>query len=204
MKKCIILATMLITSIFLMSITVFTAGCGSHKVVNSFEECVAAGMPVMESYPRQCRAPDGQVFTEVLSDDEQPKPPIVGGDEDEHGCIGTAGYIWCESKQKCLRDWEEDCPENDIENDTEGITTDITELEATAEEYCGQEAVEDVYVCEDYFVVISSMPGTGSTYYNVNGTEIDCPVVALDSMSEECKRLTVESECESDNLCSLE
>jgi len=35
--------------------------------------------------------------------------PIVGGDEDEHGCIGSAGYTWCEEKQKCLREWEEPC-----------------------------------------------------------------------------------------------
>ena len=34
---------------------------------------------------------------------------IVGGDRDEHGCIGSAGYSWCESKQKCLRVWEESC-----------------------------------------------------------------------------------------------
>ena len=34
---------------------------------------------------------------------------IVGGDKDEHGCIGSAGYSWCELKQKCLRSWEESC-----------------------------------------------------------------------------------------------
>ncbi|MDD5433413.1 MAG: DUF5667 domain-containing protein [Candidatus Pacebacteria bacterium] len=34
---------------------------------------------------------------------------IVGGDKDEHGCIGSAGYSWCEAKQKCLRVWEEPC-----------------------------------------------------------------------------------------------
>lgn len=34
---------------------------------------------------------------------------LIGGDRDEHGCIGSAGYTWCESKQKCLRVWEEDC-----------------------------------------------------------------------------------------------
>jgi len=37
------------------------------------------------------------------------KPPVVGGDKDEHGCIGTAGYSWCEAKSKCLRIWEEPC-----------------------------------------------------------------------------------------------
>jgi len=34
---------------------------------------------------------------------------IVGNDKDEHGCIGSAGYSWCEEKQKCLRIWEEPC-----------------------------------------------------------------------------------------------
>ncbi|MFH1443883.1 MAG: hypothetical protein ABIG34_00650 [Candidatus Peregrinibacteria bacterium] len=33
----------------------------------------------------------------------------VGSDRDEHGCIPSAGYQWCEPKQKCLRMWEEAC-----------------------------------------------------------------------------------------------
>lgn len=37
------------------------------------------------------------------------EPPIVGGDKDEHGCIGSAGYQWCANKNKCLRIWEESC-----------------------------------------------------------------------------------------------
>jgi len=73
--------------------------CGDAEV-NNFEECVAAGNPVMESYPQQCRHGD-QVYVEVIE--------TVGGDKDEHGCIGSAGYTWCEAKQKCLRTWEEDC-----------------------------------------------------------------------------------------------
>lgn len=36
---------------------------------------------------------------------------LVGGDQDEHGCIGSAGYTWCPSKEKCLRAWEEYCEE---------------------------------------------------------------------------------------------
>lgn len=35
--------------------------------VNSFAECVAAGYPVGESYPRQCWTPDGQRFIEEVS-----------------------------------------------------------------------------------------------------------------------------------------
>lgn len=49
--------------------------------------------------------------TEVPSQDEKeaPEEQLVGADRDEHGCIGSAGYTWCESKQKCLREWEEPC-----------------------------------------------------------------------------------------------
>lgn len=34
------------------------------------------------------------------------QPMIVGGDRDAHGCIGSAGYAWCESTQQCERPWE--------------------------------------------------------------------------------------------------
>lgn len=38
----------------------------SIKSANSFEECVKAGDPIMESYPRQCRTQDGKNFTEII------------------------------------------------------------------------------------------------------------------------------------------
>ena len=38
-----------------------------------------------------------------------PTETLLGRDRDEHGCIPSAGYSWCESKQKCLRQWEEKC-----------------------------------------------------------------------------------------------
>jgi hypothetical protein len=47
---------------------------------------------------------------------------IVGGDADEHGCLGSAGYLWCEQKQKCLRVFEEFCP-----SETEDLVANIKE-----------------------------------------------------------------------------
>ncbi|MDP3995669.1 MAG: Gmad2 immunoglobulin-like domain-containing protein [bacterium] len=41
-------------------------GPSEKETVDSFEECVAAGYPVMESYPRQCRIPDGENFIEDI------------------------------------------------------------------------------------------------------------------------------------------
>lgn len=34
------------------------------ETVDSFEECVGAGFPVLESSPRQCRTPSNRTFTE--------------------------------------------------------------------------------------------------------------------------------------------
>ena len=41
-------------------------GTACMKVIGRFEECVAAGYPVMESYPRQCRVPGGLAFVETV------------------------------------------------------------------------------------------------------------------------------------------
>jgi hypothetical protein len=39
--------------------------------VESFEDCLKAGYPVMESFPRQCRTPDGRTYAEEIT------PPIT-------------------------------------------------------------------------------------------------------------------------------
>lgn len=43
-----------------------------EPTVLSFEDCVAAGYAVQESYPRQCATPDGRTYAEEL-----PAPEIV-------------------------------------------------------------------------------------------------------------------------------
>jgi hypothetical protein len=42
--------------------------------VTDFHSCLEAGYPIMESYPAQCRTPDGRLFVEDLS--EQPEVVI--------------------------------------------------------------------------------------------------------------------------------
>lgn len=54
---------------------------------------------------------------------------IVGGDKDEHGCIGSAGYTWCESKKACIRSWETECPETTNTNSCPQLTSPSPELE---------------------------------------------------------------------------
>ena len=50
----------------------------------------------------------------VTTTPTSPTENIVGGDHDAHGCVGTAGYSWCETKQKCLRLWEESCDTSNV------------------------------------------------------------------------------------------
>jgi hypothetical protein len=39
---------------------------GTSTAVTNFQECVDAGNPVMESFPRQCRSENGETFTEDI------------------------------------------------------------------------------------------------------------------------------------------
>ena len=46
-------------------VILFFGGEEESKITN-FEECITAGYPIMESYPRQCRTPDGELFMEEI------------------------------------------------------------------------------------------------------------------------------------------
>lgn len=39
------------------------------STITSFDDCTAAGLPVMDSYPAQCRAPSGQVFVQDIGNE---------------------------------------------------------------------------------------------------------------------------------------
>jgi hypothetical protein len=67
----------------------------------------------------------GQASGGNANQNDKTNNEIIGGDKDEHGCIGSAGYSWCEEKQKCLRTWEEKC---EVENSSSGnIISQISE-----------------------------------------------------------------------------
>lgn len=58
--------------VIILGITVyliFRLGEAPIADINNFEECIFAGNPVLESYPRQCKAPDGRSFTEDIGDE---------------------------------------------------------------------------------------------------------------------------------------
>jgi len=83
------------------------------KKINSFETCSQAGFPILESYPEQCRTPDGRNFVRELTDEEKEKiapPPIDGcknlcGDGicQEIVCLAI-GCPCAETKEICTQD----------------------------------------------------------------------------------------------------
>lgn len=54
-------------TLLLLGLVIVAAGCATQSQITSFAECAAAGNPIMESYPRQCRA-DGRTFVEEIND----------------------------------------------------------------------------------------------------------------------------------------
>jgi glyoxylase-like metal-dependent hydrolase (beta-lactamase superfamily II) len=45
--------------------------CSERLLITTFEECVNAGNPVMESFPRQCRTEDGRHFVEIIDNTQK-------------------------------------------------------------------------------------------------------------------------------------
>ncbi|MBS3104091.1 hypothetical protein J4222_03945 [Candidatus Woesearchaeota archaeon] len=82
------------SKIFLLFIgTLFLiAACTKTQNITSFEECAAAGYPVMESYPRQCRA-NGELFVEEMVE------------------LAWTGFIQCpdEKPEVCTADYRPVC-----------------------------------------------------------------------------------------------
>lgn len=48
------------------------------------------------------------------------KEALVGADKDNHGCIGSAGYLWCAKENQCARPWEL-AKDKQIDNSTEAF-----------------------------------------------------------------------------------
>lgn len=87
---------------------------------------------------------------------------FVGGDRDEHGCIGSAGYSWCEVKQKCLREWEEPCAVNSTAP-TSLPTTIATQIPTVDEKSA---------IIQDVRQALAAEHGTDANSYNITVSKI--------------------------------
>ncbi len=65
-----------------------------------------SGCPSRPPPPTAREPPPAPVERDVAAAPAEPRPVLVGGDRDAHGCIGSAGYSWCAREGRCVRPWE--------------------------------------------------------------------------------------------------
>lgn len=93
-KNIIIAITLIFTCIVLVFSLVMIGDTGKLGVRD--------GVDIVEDGSTEIADKDYKIQT-------PPAEKPIGGERDEHGCLGPAGYTWCEAKQKCLRVWEDPC-----------------------------------------------------------------------------------------------
>lgn len=79
MKK-IIIAVLIILFIFVTAALVFDIGRRDNTQPINFKECSLRGYPISESFPRQCRTPDGKSFSEEVELAEDDKSNLIKAD----------------------------------------------------------------------------------------------------------------------------
>ena len=70
MKKLLIVVLILVLAVGVFAYRQYTKQAQISKI-NSFEECTAAGFPISESYPPQCRTSDGRSFTQNIGNENK-------------------------------------------------------------------------------------------------------------------------------------
>ncbi len=105
MKKTIVILLVIFLIVGGFMFLYKEASSPSLSQIKSFEDCVDAGYPILESYPRQCNTPDGRNFVEDITppityvnssknliEVELPYPGAVTGKE--FSVIGKARGVW--------------------------------------------------------------------------------------------------------------
>ena len=109
---------------------------------------------------------------------------IVGGDKDEHGCLGSAGYSWCAVKNKCLRVWEEKCEASPVSTTTNPVACTMDAMQCPDGSYVGRSGPNCEFVCPE--VVAQCLDGGASWYFDkqfisLNDTDLYKNVIAISS-----------------------
>lgn len=61
-KGLLVIVFVIVIAFILVALRIFDGGEVSN-VIDSFEDCAAAGYPIMESYPERCAVPGGDTYT---------------------------------------------------------------------------------------------------------------------------------------------
>jgi len=153
------------------------------------------------------RPADDSGTDSAQTENRQEEEIMPGSDRDEHGCIPSAGYVWCEEKQKCLRPWEEECvpgensegedpsaaiPDDDRilltnANTTQYCDPEVDLASCQAEEFNTEAATTTVNYTDQargISVNIPYNPDWGSANYKIEPYEVDGDYVYFGPMTQ--------------------
>lgn len=102
---------------------------------------------------------------EKFKNSDEQDDEIIGGEKDEHDCLGAAGYSWCEAKGKCLRVFEEWC----ADQARELVVNDLQGESGVKFQYQGESSFTWM-IWKDNQVV--SLPMSGA-YYKVENVSME-------------------------------
>lgn len=108
-KIILLIGSMVLVSVFVSGCTIAseTPTKPPAAAATNFEECAALGNPIMESYPRQCRA-NGQTFVEII---DNPIVPPSENCKDECG-DGICAEIVCQAIGCPCAETKDSCPKD--------------------------------------------------------------------------------------------
>jgi hypothetical protein len=98
-------------------------GGGATYYRGAYDDREAVSCPVVgpDSQTAECKSLSQLECTDACSPEGGP----IGGQRDEHGCLGPAGYSWDENVSACVRPWEL----NESQKQAAGIAADFIEPE---------------------------------------------------------------------------
>lgn len=85
------------TTSFLLILTLFIVAC--HNKSNNLKDGSA-------SEPPSALVIATENSSTASASENNASMPLVGSDKDAHGCIASAGYIWCTKENSCVKPWE--------------------------------------------------------------------------------------------------
>jgi len=89
---------MMKTMILALALALMTSGCmnpPNPKDAKTFQDCVNAGYPIQETYPRQCKTPDGRTITSDTDVFDTTRDTKCGDDSECLLVNGKNGFSCC-------------------------------------------------------------------------------------------------------------
>lgn len=168
--------------------------------INSFEECAKEGYPVLESYPRQCKIPNGKTFVEEVTPPK--KLPKLKACEDLCG-DGICQEVVCTAIGCPCAETPESCPKDCRQEKAEIIEPANFDMCLGNLPRNPDVKTAGIFLCKNtkgdqIYEVFYAAEDVGSDYFDLNRSFIArCGMFAEDLYPGKCREIR-EYKCNSE------